>query len=231
MLRTTEPLQLLKTQDPDRYFRLETFLNRKIHDAQELYAYGLNKERRRQEIADSLAVEVSVVPPSRLLALLQQALRYQQLQGNLPKDRRYDLFRGSARSAGKDEAERPPKKQVLTCFFSSPCGRYPDLSDFFWKTPSLVPLPRPLPRSSCILRFPFLFFPLPPPLFPNFPPQIVFLNRRAKSNSDPKHTQSARVSPLMACSSSRVLWMALWKCGTRTPAGFGRTCPTKPGKN
>jgi hypothetical protein len=172
MLRTTEPLQLLKTQDPDRYFRLETFLNRKIHDAQELYAYGLNKERRRQEIADSLAVEVSVVPPSRLLALLQQALRFQQLQGNLPKDRRYDLFRGSARSAGKDEAERPPKKQVLTCLFSSPCGRYPDLLDFFWKTPSWVPLPRPLPRSSCILRFPFLFVPLPPP--PPFPPPQLY---------------------------------------------------------
>ncbi|TFJ81885.1 hypothetical protein NSK_007132 [Nannochloropsis salina CCMP1776] len=128
MLRTTEPLQLLKTQDPDRYFRLETFLNRKIHDAQELYAYGLNKERRRQEIADSLAVEVSVVPPSRLLALLQQALRFQQLQGNLPKDRRYDLFRGSARSAGKDEAERPPKKQAGQIKFGSKthpeCARF-----------------------------------------------------------------------------------------------------------
>jgi len=112
MLRTTEPLQVLKTQEPDRYFRLETFLNRNIHDAHELYAYGINKERKRQEIADSLAAEVSVVPPSRLLSLLQQALKYQQLQGILPKDRRYDLFRGGARTRSKDEAEKPPKKQV-----------------------------------------------------------------------------------------------------------------------
>ena len=119
MLRTTEPLQVLKTQEPDRYFRLETFLNRNIHDAHELYAYGINKERKRQEIADSLAAEVSVVPPSRLLSLLQQALKYQQLQGILPKDRRYDLFRGGARTRSKDEAEKPPKKQVSTYFLFS----------------------------------------------------------------------------------------------------------------
>lgn len=110
MLRTTEPLALLRASDPDRYFRLEAFINKGVTDAQDLYSYGFNKERRRQELAESLATEVSVVPPSRLLSLLQQALKYQQLQGLLPKERKYDLFRGGARQRSKDESEKVPKK-------------------------------------------------------------------------------------------------------------------------
>lgn len=106
-----------------------------------------SKEKRRQEVAEALAVEVASVPPSRLLSLISQALKYQQAHGLLPKGQVWsdevshgvdaylvislkalDIFRDSRKSVRKDVDEKVPKKQAGYIKFTS--GSHPETSVF-----------------------------------------------------------------------------------------------------
>ena len=110
MLRSSDPLLVLKSTHVERYLKLEHFCKRPFFNASEAYELGSSKELRRQELAEALICEVSVVQPSRLLALLGQALKYQQSQGLLQPGAQFDLFRNARKTAKKDAEEKIPKK-------------------------------------------------------------------------------------------------------------------------
>mgnify|MGYP001171865335 CR=1 FL=1 len=70
ILRTAAPMAAMKAQQPERHRKLESLAGRPYFEALEAYGAGTSKERRRAALADSLKAHVTVVPPSRLLALL-----------------------------------------------------------------------------------------------------------------------------------------------------------------
>lgn len=127
ILRTTEAMQALKMRDPNRYLKLEHLLARSDLETRDIFP-DMSKEKRRAQLAQELAADVYVAPPSRLLALIGQALKWQQHQGLLPPGTRFDVFRGITPTKAVEEETFPvtldrtlkfgPETHAESCRFS-----------------------------------------------------------------------------------------------------------------
>jgi len=65
----------MKVDDPERWARLEQLCGKTYLDVRDLYG-ATSKDKRRGALAHALSQEVLMVPPSRLMALVGQALKW-----------------------------------------------------------------------------------------------------------------------------------------------------------
>jgi WD40 repeat-containing protein SMU1 len=134
ILRQAQVFSQMQTEDPERFIRLERLCSRTIIDVKDLYA-GIGCEKRRMSIALALANELVAVPPSRLLVLIGQALKWQRQEGLLSPGGSIDLLRGAASKEMPEEDSLVSKVNVTIKFGAK---NYPECATFSPDGKSLV---------------------------------------------------------------------------------------------
>lgn len=127
LLRTSLPLLVLREEEPARFARMEHLVSRPTWEASAAYMDGGNKESKRQDIVRALSEHVVVAPPSRLMVLLSQALKWQQHTGTLPPgSTKFDIFRGSVPMRKDAEEKMVSQASGIVRYGST----YPTCADF-----------------------------------------------------------------------------------------------------
>eukprot|EP00889_Picochlorum_renovo_P008651 jgi/Picre1/35681/NNA_003142.t1 len=88
LLRQSEALMALRSEDPERYLALEKLFQ----------------------------TEVRSVPPSRLMVLLGQAMKWQRQEGLIPSNTSFDIFSGKVPTSVDDEDVFPSQQDITIKF-------------------------------------------------------------------------------------------------------------------
>jgi WD40 repeat-containing protein SMU1 len=95
LLRQSAVVGVLRVEEPPRFAALEACATAPSFSPPEAWPGPGGRDAARAALAAALGAEVTSVPPGRLLALLGQALKWQQHTGALPPGEAFDLFRGA----------------------------------------------------------------------------------------------------------------------------------------
>ncbi|KAI9477257.1 hypothetical protein LPJ78_000394 [Coemansia sp. RSA 989] len=117
LLRQTEPMEIMRTQQPDRYLHLERLMSRTTFDASFAYKSGETRDSRRTSIAEQLLNEVDEAPASRLLTLLGYSMKWQLQQSMLANSDSYNLFFGKATTLSTVKEDKVPQRLLATVKF------------------------------------------------------------------------------------------------------------------
>lgn len=115
LLRQSEPLNLLRAENEDKYIELEKACGRTVVDVKQLYG-GMSRQRRRNMVAKMLKGEVRSVPPSRLMVLIGQAIKWQRQEGLIPPSAAIDVFSGTIPTTTDEEDVFPTNTDIAIRF-------------------------------------------------------------------------------------------------------------------
>lgn len=111
ILRTAEPMTWMQAQRAERFARLERLASAPYYDAREAYPEGTSREGRRAALAQQICASVCEPPPSRLVALVGQALKWQRFMGSLGAGGAHDLLSDAPPRRVREE-EAPPTRML-----------------------------------------------------------------------------------------------------------------------
>lgn len=112
LLRQTDPMDVLRNTDSERYLVLEGLMNRFVFDEAAAYPNS-NMQTQRNKIAKDLSEALAVVEDNRLIKLLGDALEYQISQKQIQPNKSYDIFYGKS-AVFEHEDDAPVKLHYKT---------------------------------------------------------------------------------------------------------------------